>query len=58
MKTLSNAALAVGVVSLIIGVILRFIAKPIILGLIPASFLDFSVACFVLTIALNTMNTK
>ncbi|MEK6732131.1 MAG: hypothetical protein AABY55_00745 [Candidatus Omnitrophota bacterium] len=56
MKTITNAALVVGAVSLIIGLVLRLAVKPIALGLVPSSFLEFSLACFLLTIALNTMS--
>ena len=58
MKSLANTVLVIGVISMIIGVILRLLVRPIVLGLEPASFLNFSIACFLLTIALNTMGQK
>lgn len=58
MKVLANAALAAGIGSLVIGVILRLLARPIMLGLEPSSFLIFTSACFLLTIAINTMAQK
>lgn len=58
MKTLANTALVIGVITMIIGVILRLLVKPIVLGLEPASFLNFSISCFLLTIALNSMGQK
>ena len=54
MKNFANAALVIGVVSMTAGVILRLIPKSLILGLVPSSFLEFSIAAFLLTIALNT----
>lgn len=56
MKTTANVVLVAGVVSLLIGIILRLAVKQVALGLIPSSFLEFSIACFLLTIALNTMS--
>lgn len=55
MKALSNIALIVGVVSLVIGAILRVMLKEVALGLTPSSFLEFSVACFLLTLALEAV---
>ena len=52
MKGLANIVLGAGVVSLVIAVFLRLSVKPIVLGLEPSSFLGFSVACFVLAIAM------
>jgi len=52
MKSLANVALYVGLVSLIIGIILRVLVKEVVLGLVPSSFLEFSVACFLLAIAI------
>lgn len=58
MRNLANTVLVIGVISMILGVILRLSAKPIALGLEPLSFLNFSISCFLLTIALNTMSQK
>lgn len=54
MKALGTVALVVGIISMVIGLILRLAAQQIVLGLIPSSFLQFSIACFLLAIALNT----
>jgi len=56
MKGLANVALVIGIISLVAGSILRLAAKQIALGLAPSSFLEFSVACFLLVIAINTAN--
>lgn len=58
MKTISSAVLVIGAASLIVGVLLRLVVKQIALGLVPSSFLEFSMACFLLTIALNSLGTK
>lgn len=58
MKVLGSAALVIGIVSMGVGVILRIMEKQIALGLTPSSFLEFSVACFLLTIALDTIGKK
>lgn len=52
MKSLANVALYAGLISLVIGIILRLPAKPVFFGLVPSSFLEFSVACFLLAIAI------
>lgn len=52
MKGLANIALWAGILTLVVGLILRLAAKQIVLGLIPSSFLEFSIACFVLAIAI------
>lgn len=52
MKALANVALWAGLVSLIIGILLRLAVKEVALGLVPSSFLEFSVACFLLAIAI------
>ncbi len=52
MKGLANIVLGAGIVSLVIAVLLRLSAKPIVLGLEPSSFLGFAIACFVLAIAM------
>lgn len=52
MKSLANVALYVGLISLIIGIILRVLVREVALGLAPSSFLEFSVACFLLAIAI------
>ncbi len=52
MKSLANLALWVGIISLVIGIVLRILVKTIALGLAPSSFLEFSVACFLLAIAI------
>lgn len=52
MKQLANVALYAGLISLIIGIILRVMVRTIALGLAPSSFLEFSVACFLLAIAI------
>jgi len=56
MKGLANAVLGIGIVSLVIAVILRLSAKPIVLGLEPSSFLGFSAVCFLLAIAIVTVS--
>ena len=58
MKIVANAALVAGIVSLVIGVVLRLLVKPVALGLIPSSFLEFSIASFLLAIAINTTREK
>ena len=55
MDTLAKVVLGVGAISMIIGVILRIMVKQVTLGLTPSSFLEFSIGCFLLTIALNTL---
>jgi len=52
MKSLANVALWAGLVSLVIGLILRLGSREIVLGLAPSSFLEFSIACFLLAIAI------
>lgn len=58
MKALATVVLIIGVISLVIGIILRLMVKEIVLGLIPSSFLEFSIACFLLTIALEAISKK
>lgn len=58
MKALGGIALVIGIISLAAGVILRLTEKQITLGLAPSSFLEFSVACFLLTIALEISGKK
>lgn len=58
MKMLANVVLVVGVISMAIAVILRLMVRQIALGLVPSSFLEFSVACFLLTIALCMVSKK
>lgn len=57
MKRLANTVLVIGVISMIVGIVVRLLVKPIVLGHGPgpASILNFSIACFLLTIALNSM---
>jgi len=52
MKGLANIVLGAGIVGLVIAVLLRLSAKPIVLGLEPSSFLGFAIACFALAIAM------
>ncbi len=52
MKSLANVALYAGIISLVIGIIVRVGVKPIALGLEPSSFLEFSIASFLLAIAI------
>ncbi|MBL7198470.1 MAG: hypothetical protein ISS47_10285 [Candidatus Omnitrophica bacterium] len=54
MKTVANAALVIGIISMAIGILIRVLMREVILGLAPSSFLEFSVACFLLNIAINT----
>ena len=58
MKNLGTIAVVVGAISMIIGVILRLAVKEVALGLTPSSFLEFSVACFLLAIALDVVGKK
>jgi membrane-bound ClpP family serine protease len=58
MKSIGAIALAIGVISLIAGIVLRVLEKQINLGLVPSSFLEFSIACFLLTIALDVIGKK
>jgi len=55
MKNLAKVAIVVGIMSLVAGVVLRLSARAIVLGLEPSSFLEFSIACFLLTLALDTL---
>lgn len=52
MKGLANIVLWAGILALVVGLILRLATRQLVLGLIPSSFLEFSVACFVLAIAM------
>lgn len=54
MKGLGKIALIVGIISLVIGGILRIAVKEVALGLAPSSFLELSIAAFLLSIAINT----
>ncbi|MFH1622853.1 MAG: hypothetical protein ABIA97_07045 [Candidatus Omnitrophota bacterium] len=54
MRQIASAALVAGMISLVIGILLRLIVKEMALGLVPSSFLEFSVVCFLLSIAINT----
>lgn len=59
MKALGNLALMIGIISIAAAVILRVVEKinaP--LGLVPSSFVEFSIACFLLAIAINTADKK
>ncbi len=58
MKTLSKTVLVIGAASMIVALILRLAVKPIVLGLVPSSFLEFSIACFLLSIAINSIGAK
>lgn len=53
MKALANVALWAGVISMVIGLILRAMSATVQFGLIPSSFLEFSIACFLLSIAVS-----
>lgn len=55
METLAKVVVAIGAISMVVGVILRLMVREVALGLTPSSFLEFSIACFLLTIALNTL---
>ena len=64
MKNIANIAVAVGILSLVIGVISRFTINPInFKGLIPGNglaayaFLEFSNTCFLAAIALILLET-
>lgn len=56
MKMLAKIVLVIGAISIIIGVILRLLVQETALGLTPSSFLEFSIACFLLTIALDAVS--
>ena len=56
METLAKVVLGVGVISMVVGVMVRLLVIQISLGLTPSSFLEFSIACFLLTIALNAVS--
>lgn len=56
METLAKVVLGIGVISLVAGIILRVMLKEVAFGLIPSSFLEFSIACFLLTIALKAVS--
>ncbi len=58
MKALATVILVIGAISLVVGLILRLMMKEITLGLIPSSFLEFSIACFLLTLALDAISKK
>ena len=58
MKMLANTGIVVGIVCMVIAIILRLMVKEIVLGLVPSSFLDLSIASFLLTIAINTTSEK
>lgn len=58
MKGLANVALWAGIISLVIGVVLRLRVRPIALGLEPSSFLQLSIACLLLAIALAAVSCK
>jgi len=53
MKALANAGIVLGIMSMVIGIFLRAISKEVGMGLVPSSFLEFSVGCFLLSIAIN-----
>ncbi len=55
MKALANIVLVVGIISMAVGVVLRIMVREAALGLAPSSFLEFSIACFLLTIALGSI---
>jgi branched-subunit amino acid transport protein len=56
MEMLAKVVLGVGVISMVIGVILRLMLREIALGLTPSSFLEFSIACLLLAIALKVVS--
>jgi len=58
MKLLSVIALVAGVASLAAGLVLRLAVKEAVLGLAPSSFLEFSMAAFLLTLALEAVGRK
>lgn len=55
MKALATIVLIGGVISMAVAVVLRLMVKQLALGLEPSSFLELSVACFLLTIALSVL---
>ena len=52
MKIVMKLSLGVGIISMLIALVLRLMVRQIILGLEPSSFLQFSMTCFLLTIAI------
>ena len=59
MKALGSVVLALGVISMVIGLVVRLMNRSITaLGLEPSSFLEFSIACFLLTLALEAVGKK
>ena len=55
MKNLGKIVVVLGVISMVVGLILRLMVKEMALGLTPSSFLEFSIACFLLTLALDAI---
>ena len=58
MKALSSLVVVIGIISMVVGVVLRLMVKEIAMGLTPSSFLEFSIACFLLTLALEVVAKK
>lgn len=58
MKGLATIVLVIGIISMVAGLILRVAQQQIALGLVPSSFLEFSIACFLLTLALDAISKK
>ena len=58
MEALGKVALVLGAISLVVGMVLRLLVREIAFGLAPSSFLEFSVALFLLTIALDVVGKK
>ena len=58
MKMIANIVLVIGIISMIVGVVLRLGMKEVALGLRPSSFLEFSIASFLLVIALGAAGKK
>lgn len=56
MEMLAKVALGAGAISMVIGVLLRLMVTETVLGLQPSSFLEFSIACFLLTMALKAVS--
>jgi membrane-bound ClpP family serine protease len=53
MKQVASVALVIGIISMVIGMLLRILTRETALGLVPSSFLEFSIACFLMNIAIS-----
>ena len=56
MKQLAVIATVIGAISMVIAIVIRIMVKEVMLGLAPSSFLEFSIACFLLTLALDKIS--